>query len=195
MRPFRHCCSSPGGADCVTHPKSPRPTWSVLLPVALAAIGLWLYSPTAEYVIGGKDPGTLLNEGVQIAQRGQIVLRDADIASVPAPFRDFFFPPHLNQQQWYYGIRFMGFFIQDPADGRVIGQFPHLFPASIAIGYGLNGLSGARQAVAVWAILGLVAVYFVGARMFGRPRHSRRRYCSPSTSPRCGLRGIRTAKS
>ena len=147
--------------------EAPRPNWSVVLPIALVAIGAWMYSPTAEYVIGGKDPGTLLNEGVQIAQRGQMVLRDEDIASVPVPFRDLFFPPHLNQQQWYYGIRFMGFFIQDPAEGRVIGQFPHLFPASIAIGYGLNGLSGARQAVAVWAILGLVAVYFVGARLFG----------------------------
>ena len=148
--------------------EAPRPGWSLLLPLALMAIGLWLYFPTAEYVIGGKDPGTLVNEGVQIAQRGQMVLRDEDVASVPARFRNLFFPPHLNQQEWYYGIRFMGFFIQNPQDGRVVGQFPHLFPASIAIGYGLNGLSGARQAVAVWAILGLLAVYLVGVRIFGR---------------------------
>ena len=53
--------------------KAPRPNWSAVLPIALVAIGLWMYSPTAEYVIGGKDPGTLLNEGVQIAQRGQMV--------------------------------------------------------------------------------------------------------------------------
>ena len=124
------------------------------------------------------------------------MLRDSDVASAPTPFRDLFFPPHLNQQQWYYGIRFMGFFIQDPADGRVIGQFPHLFPASIAIGYGLNGLSGARQAVAVVGHSG------TGRRVLRRrahrladARHLRRRYCSRSTSPRCGLRGIRTAKS
>ena len=148
--------------------EAPPPNWSALLPLALVATGLWMYSPTAEYVIGGKDPGTLLNEGVQMAQRGQMILRDEDVASVPPAFRDLFFPPHINQEQWYYGIRFMGFFIQDPADGRVVGQFPHLFPASIAIGYGLNGLTGARQAVAAWAILGLVAVYFAGARMFGR---------------------------
>ena len=145
-----------------------RPTWSALPPLALIAIGLWLYSPTAEYVIGGKDPGTLLNEGVQMAQSGQMVLRDEDVAAVPPPFRDLFFPPHIDQQQWYYGIRFMGFFIQAPAEGSVIGQFPHLFPASIAVGYGLNGLTGARQAVAAWAIVGLVAVYFAGARIFGR---------------------------
>jgi hypothetical protein len=148
--------------------EAPRPTWSALPPLALVAIGSWLYFPTAEYVIGGKDPGTLLNEGVQMAQSGQMVLRDEDVASVPPAFRDLFFPAHLDQRQWYYGIRFMGFFIQDPSEGQVIGQFPHLFPASIAIGYGLHGLTGARQAVAAWATLGLVAIYFAGARIFGR---------------------------
>ena len=63
----------------------------------------------------------------------------------------------------------MGFFVQDPEHGAVVGQFPHLFPASIAIGYGLDGLTGARRTVGVWAILGLLAVYFAGARLLGRP--------------------------
>ena len=144
---------------------APHPGWSALPPIGIAALGLWLYFPPTEYVIGGRDPGTYLNEGVQIAQRGGIVIEDPVIASVPAPFRDLFFPSH--QSPWYYGIRFMGFFVQDPDSGRVIGQFPHLFPASIAIGYGLNGLTGARQTVGAWAILGLLAVYFVGARLFG----------------------------
>ena len=42
-------------------------------------------------------------------------------------------------------LRFMGFFIQDPDTGTVVGQFPHVFPASIAIGYGIDGLTGARR--------------------------------------------------
>src|SRR6185369_11364855 len=50
----------------------------------------------------------------------------------------------------------------------VIGQFPHLFPASIAIGYGVAGLTGARSAAGLWAILGLLAVYFAGGRLVGR---------------------------
>ena len=49
-----------------------------------------------------------------------------------------------------------------------MGQFPHAFPSWIAIGYGLDGLSGARRAVGAWAILGLLAVYFAGARLAGR---------------------------
>ena len=76
----------------------------------------------------------------------------------------------------------MGFFIKDPDAGAVVGQFPHLFPASIAIGYGLDGLTGARRTVGVWAILGMLAVYFAGgaARRTHGGRRPRRR-CSRCT--------------
>jgi hypothetical protein len=143
-----------------------RVTWTALLPVAIVAIGLWRFFPPSEYIIGGKDPGTYLNEGVQIAQRGAIVVHDPVVASVPPFARDLFFPWHGRTD--YYSLRFMGFFIQDPESGSVVGQFPHLFPASIAIGYGIDGLTGARRTVGVWAILGLLAVYFAASRLAGR---------------------------
>jgi hypothetical protein len=142
-----------------------RLTPTALVPAGLVILGALLYFPSAEYVIGGKDPGTYVNEGVQIAQRGSLIPRDPVVASVPAASRDLFFPWHKSPN--YYGLRFMGFFIRDPGTGEVVGQFPHLFPASIAIGYDLNGLTGARDAVGVWALLGLVAVYLVGARLIG----------------------------
>jgi 4-amino-4-deoxy-L-arabinose transferase-like glycosyltransferase len=147
-------------------PEAPRPRAGVAVPMALAALVVWLAVPPAEYVMGGKDPGTYMSEGVQIAQRGSLVIVDQTVASVPAEARDLFFPSH--QTPAYYGVRFMGFFIQDPAAGTVVGQFPHLFPVSIAIGYGLNGLSGARQTVIAWAALGVLAVFFASARLFGR---------------------------
>lgn len=147
-------------------PAASRATWHGAIPLALVLAGLWLYFPTAEYVLGGKDPGTYLNEGVQIAQRGSLLVHDRLVAEVPPETRDLFFPSH--QTEAYYGTRFMGFFLLDPDSGDVVGQFPHLFPAVVAIGYGLNGLSGARQAVAFCALLGLLAVYFAGARILGR---------------------------
>jgi hypothetical protein len=143
-----------------------KPGLTILIPIGLAALGLWRFFPPSEYIIGGKDPGVYLNEGIQIAQRGAIVATDPVIASVPNFARDLFFPSH--QQREYYGLRFMGFFIRDPDAGTVVGQFPHLFPASIAIGYGIDGLTGARRTIGVWAILGLLAVYFTGVRAFGR---------------------------
>jgi hypothetical protein len=142
------------------------PSATALVPLVLVLISAWRFFPPSEYVIGGKDPGVYLNEGIQIAQRGAIVVPDPVIASVPAFARDLFFPSH--QRTDYHSVRFMGFFIKDPDTGTVVGQFPHLFPASIAIGYGLDGLTGARRTTGVWAILGVLAVYFAGVRLVGR---------------------------
>jgi hypothetical protein len=147
-------------------PVARGPRASPLIPAALIVLGVWRFFPPAEYVMGGKDPGTYLNEGVQIAQRGTLVYEDPVVASVPPFARDLFFPSH--QQADYYGLRFMGFFIQNPERGTVVGQFPHLFPASIAVAYGVDGLTGARRVTAVWGVLGLLAVYFTGARLIGR---------------------------
>ncbi len=72
------------------------------------------------------------------------------------------------RREEYYGIRFMGVNVMDPATGAVMPGFPHLFPASIALGYGVAGLLGATNTVAVWAILGALAVFFAGARVMGR---------------------------
>ena len=143
-----------------------RLTVTALLPLALVVLGAIRFFPTAEYVMAGKDPGTYVNEGVQIAQQGTIVTLDRVVASVPAFARDLFFPSH--QRPEYYGTRFMGFFLQNPDTGAVIGQFHHFYPASLAIGYGIDGLNGVRRTVGLWAILGLLAVYFAGARLFGR---------------------------
>jgi hypothetical protein len=146
-----------------------RPTWQVVLPLALVALGAWRYLPPSEFVLGGQDPGIYMNEGIQIAQRGGIVTRDRVVAELRPELRDLFIPPNREPDAQYYGLRFVGFFVQNPATGEVIGQFPHLYPASIAIGYGLDGLTGARRASAVWAILGLLAVYFTGRRLVGWP--------------------------
>ena len=146
---------------------APPPGWGALIPVALIGLGLWLYSPPAEYLMGGRDPGIYMHEGIQIAQRGSLVTTDAVAASVPRSSRDLFFPD--LEQPGYYSSRFMAFFLKDPDAGTVVGQFPHLYPVWIAIGYGLDGLTGTRRMVGWWAIFGVLAVYFAGVRLVGRP--------------------------
>jgi hypothetical protein len=152
--------------DLQLGPQARRAGLSALLPLAIVALGVWRFFPPAEYIIGGKDPGVYMNEGIQIAQRGTFLYEDPVVASIPPFARDLFFPSH--QRPDYYGLRFMGFLIANPDTGLVVGQFPHLFPASIAVAYGIDGLTGARRAAGVWAILGVLAVYFAGARLFGR---------------------------
>ena len=120
--------------------QAPRVTASAAVPVLVALLSAYMFVPPSEYILGGKDPGVYINEGIQIAQRGSIITNDAVIKSVPPPFRDLFFPSYKTTA--YYSLRFMGFFIKNPDDGSVVGQFPHLFPSWIAIGYGINGLTG-----------------------------------------------------
>ena len=144
-----------------------RPTLSVLIPIAIAALGIWRFSPPAEYVMAGKDPGTYMNEGILTAQRGTLVYEDPLVAQIPGATRSLFFAAE-REEAAHFGTRFMGFPILDLESGRVRGQFPHLFPMSIAIGYGVDGLTGARRTVIAWAVLGLVAVYLAGARLLGR---------------------------
>jgi hypothetical protein len=139
---------------------------TVLVPALLIVLAAIRFFPPAEYIIGGKDPGVYVNEGIQIAQRGGLVIRDTVVASVPPFARPLFFPPY--GQTVYDSLRFMGFFVTNLDAGTVIGQFPHLFPASIAIAYGIDGLTGARRTAGVWAILGVLAVYFAGVRLVGR---------------------------
>ena len=45
---------------------APRPGWSVLVPLTLVVLGVWRFFPPSEYIIGGKDPGVYISEGVQI---------------------------------------------------------------------------------------------------------------------------------
>ena len=146
---------------------APRPDWRAAIPAALIAAGAWMYfgSPAAEWVIGGRDPGVYVNEGIQIAQSRSLVTTDRVAAAVPAAMRDLFFPSHNDPS--YYSVRFMGFHLRDPEAGTVTGQFPQGYPIWIAIAYGLDGLTGTRRVIAWWAILGVLTVYFAGKRLVG----------------------------
>jgi len=145
---------------------APLARWTAA-PAILAAAAVWVYSPPSEYIVGGKDPGVYLNAGVQISQRGALIIEDQLVASLPGETRSLFFPRHGGAE--YYSNRFMGFFLIDPDRGSVVDQFPHLFPAAVAVGYDLAGLTGARYASVLLAALGVLALYFLGARLMGRP--------------------------
>ena len=144
-----------------------RPVWTAVIPAVLIASGVWMYfaAPAAEYVMGGRDPGVYVNEGIQIAQGRSLVTTDRLAASVPASTRDLFFPPYDDPN--YYSVRFMGFHLRDPDAGTVTGQFPQGYPVWIAIAYDLDGVTGTRRVIAWWAILGVLTVYFAGKRLIG----------------------------
>ena len=133
-----------------------RPNWTAALPAMLIAASASMYFavPAAEYVLGGRDPGVYMNEGIQIAQGRSLVTIDRVASAVPVPTRDLFFPPYFDPH--YYSVRFMGFHLRDPNAGTVTGQFPQGYPVWIAIAYGLDGVTGARRVIAWWAILAVL---------------------------------------
>ena len=110
-----------------------------------------------------------VNAGVQISQRDSLIIEDSVVRTVPREYRHLFFPPRTNpRERGYNSVRFMGFFILDPSVGNVVGQFPHLYPVWIAIAYDVYGLTGVRYVLGLWAIFGVLAIYFVGAQLLGR---------------------------
>ena len=147
---------------------APRPTWTALLPLALAGGALWLnfLVPPAEYIMGGRDPGVYMTEGIRIAQRGSLITTDEVVRTLPAVYRDLYFP--RTTERTYYSNRFMGYFLLDPAAGVSVGQFPHGYPVLVALGYSVNGLTGARAISGLCGALGIVALYMAGSRLFGR---------------------------
>ena len=149
---------------------APGPGRHVLLPLGLIVLGLCMFYPSSEYLIGGKDPGTYINEGISIARNRSLFIRDQVIADLPAATRDLFVgnPRGLYTTGLQQGPRFMGFFVLDRDRGQTIGQFPHAFPVWIAIGFSLLGLPGALGTVGAWALFGLLAVYFAWSRLIGR---------------------------
>ena len=163
---------------------------TALAPAALVCVGLWLYFPPSEYIIGGKDPGVYMNQGIQIAQRGSLVTRDDLIASLPAASRDLFIL--RRESDAYYGLRFMGYFVTNPDTGRIVGQFPHLYPIWIAIGYGVDGLTGARQTIGVWESWACWPCTSSVLGSLDRCRRSPVRPCWPCMSRRSGSAAIRT---
>ena len=165
------------------------PRLQAIVPVLLFGFALWLYHPAAEYIIGGKDPGVYVNEGVQIAQRGDVITRDDARQSLPPDLRGLFIPAALSPERttasgsWASSSPI-------PRAARSSASSRTCIPAAIAIGYGLDGLTGARHVSSLCAALGVVACSFSrrGSSAVRRPRSPPR--CSPSTSSRSGSRAI-----
>ena len=144
------------------------PTRTAVAPLLLVALAAAVFfaAPPAEYVNGGRDPGIYFNTGIQIAKSGSLTIDDRLVRTVPARYLDLFLRPDVTIET--VDRRFLGFFVTDEETGTVVGQFLQLYPVWIAIAYDAYGLTGARYVQGLWALLGVLAVYFAGAALLGR---------------------------
>ena len=146
-----------------------RPTRTATAPLVLVllAAGIFFFVPPAEYINSDRDPAVYFNSGIQIARQGSFYIDDPVVRAVPPEYRELFFRPEPPSAS-FDTSRFLGFFVLDQDTGTVIGQFPHLYPVWIAIGYETYGLTGARYVHGLWGVFGVLAVYLTGVRLFGR---------------------------
>ena len=72
--------------------KTRRAGPAVCIPIALVLLGAWRFFRHRIHH-RWQDPGVYVNEGIQIAQRGAIVVRDPVVAAVPVFARNLFFRP------------------------------------------------------------------------------------------------------
>ena len=132
----------------------------IALLVALLLGGLYVQS--SEKILGGDDPGSYINIGVNVAKTGAVLIYDEALAKLPLEYRELFTGKiALN----YEGSRFPAFYIQDLDKPIVTPQFFHVFPVFIAIFYLLGGLKAALFVVSLFGWLSLLAVYLLARRL------------------------------
>lgn len=142
-----------------------KPDWIFLATFGLA---LFLFAHPAEYIIGNSDAGTYVNTGANIARTGAIAIHDAQVAQLPLDSAKTFYWQLVNPYMLYRFVRLPGFFIADPAQGLVLPQFLHLYPAWLAIWDALLGVSLGLYATPIIALLGSIAFYFLVRQLFGK---------------------------
>ncbi|WP_214041221.1 hypothetical protein [Methanoculleus sp.] len=117
----------------------------------LALVLLALFPP-AEWLIGTWDCGVYMNNGVNIARTGSIVVHDPLISAVN---QDAVFATHGTHC----------FAPIDPKKGEFIPLLYHLFPVWIAIFYSVFGILGVTYVAPFFGMMGILSVFMVARQI------------------------------
>ncbi len=146
--------------------------------LAVLALAFLLQARPSEYIVGGRDPGAYVSAMGVIARTGAITHLDPVLASIPADDLSLFYA-NLDEPPFRFSLernedkpqvswpRFMGFELDHPRSGLITPQFFHLFPAFGAYLFETMGVRGALATPPIFGILGTLAAFFLGRRMFG----------------------------
>ncbi len=140
------------------------------LPVVL---GVALYFPPDEWILGALDPGSYVNAGATIARTGGIVLHSPTLAELDPATRAALFPSPASRLPGFYLMfaHFDGFVPRgfEVSTDRVVPHGFHLYPAILAFGYAAGGIWTELLVTPILAVAGLVAFYLLVRRLFGTP--------------------------
>ncbi|MCC7164422.1 MAG: hypothetical protein IT331_18160 [Anaerolineae bacterium] len=142
-----------------------RPDWVFVASLLLA---IALFSRPGEYILGNTDAGVYINTGANIARTGSLAIHDAEVARLaPDPAKTFYWQL-TNPYMLYTQVRMPGFFIADQAQGLVLPQFLHLYPAWLAVWDALLGVPLGLYATPLIALLASVAFFLLAGLLFGK---------------------------
>ncbi len=156
----------------------PGPVATLLPAVTVAVVAFLLHAKPSEYIVGGRDPGAYVSAMGVIARTGSITHRDPVVVSIPAEDLPLFYA-NLDEPPFRFTLevnedrpqaswpRFMGFELDHPTSGLITPQFFHLFPSFGAYLFETMGVRGALATPPILGILGTLAAFFLGRRMFG----------------------------
>lgn len=163
---------------------------------------LFLLAPH-ETLVGSQDSGVYFNTGANIARSGAIIIQDPLLKTIGQAAKDPTIGPKVipqvlqgvaKKEDRYLFARYLrlpGFFVRSNDDGlyngEVVPQFFHLYPAILAVGFGLGGLRGETLVTPLLGALGIFAVYLTALRLFPARRQ---RWIAPVAALFLALNGV-----
>jgi len=147
-----------------------------LLILLIAGTTVLFYLAQHETVVGAQDSGVYYNSGVSIARTGSLIIDDPllptigkqDSRNYPLLLQGM--PGGVGRFLFVDFQRLPGYYVMDNLEGlntgKVIPQFFHLYPTTLAIGYSLFGPYGELAVTPFLGILAVFAVYLTTRRLF-----------------------------
>lgn len=149
-----------------------------VLPAIILAVAFALYALfPANFMMSGRDQGIYIIHGIHISESGKYAYDSDEFLN--ENYHDHWrviqlgFPAfHANYQRTQtvpeYTEYLFGEAFEDADYGDMTLQFMPAFPALLAVGYDIGGLSVLFRVNAVLAVFSLLALYYFARRFFGK---------------------------
>ncbi|EFO80554.1 hypothetical protein OSCT_1591 [Oscillochloris trichoides DG-6] len=157
--------------------------WELLVFALIGLVGLLLVARPFEVILGVRDAGVYANTGFAIARTGALIQHDPLLAEIgrsmndsdpmiAGPAQQAFSNFLISQPKDRYiatRLRAAGFFVYEgeAAQGRVVPQGLHLFPAWIGLLMALGGPTLGLFATGLLGMLGAWSMAMLGRRLGG----------------------------
>ena len=149
-----------------------------VLPAVILAVAFALYALfPSNFMMSGRDQGIYIIHGIHISESGKYAYDSDEFLNenyhehrlviqlgYPAFYSDYSRAAYVPEYTEYlFGEAFSA-----PEYGDITPQFMPAFPALLAVGYDIGGLSVLFRANSIVAVFSLLALYYFAQRFFGK---------------------------